>query len=201
MMNRWGQARILQDAAARLASPLPARLGAWRLVSTPELESDTARVLQCAACQQAIYTNDETGDTLAVSLIVGPSGPTSAHTPEICYAGQEYHLVGDHHPVMVRDANGKSHSFWRLHASSQQGKRPDLQVLYGWSAGKAWEAASGPRFAFAGLPVLYKLQMVGAAHDRSPEHTFDPFQDLLSKLLAQIQPQLVPSSRLSVLAN
>ena len=89
LVNRWGEAKALETAAQRFQEPLPARLGPWRLASTPEMEAGELEILQSAAHLQGVYMNDQTGESVIVQLVVGPGGPISAHTPEICYAGQE----------------------------------------------------------------------------------------------------------------
>jgi hypothetical protein len=200
LINRWGEETALQTAAQRLEQPLPLRLGPWRLVKSTEMEAGALEILQSAGHLQGIYSNDETGDSVIVQLVAGPSGPISAHTPEICYAGQEYAMAGERRRIAISDLDGREHSFWQLQALSQHLSRPDLHVLYGWSAGNSWEATDGPRFAFGGLPVLYKLQLARVATPRRSDHDLEPSSDFLARFLSHIQPRLVESSRLSPLA-
>src|SRR5437763_132960 len=97
--------------------------------------------------------------------------------------------------------HGRMTNRWgETHAMQVEAERPDLDVGYAWSDGHAWRAERGPRFAFAGLPVLYKVQIAGAARDRRLAPDFDPFQDFLSHFLAEMQPRLVKTSRLYPLA-
>ena len=166
MTNRWGETQAMQVAAERLKPGLPKKIGMWRLTAQPELERATLGILQCASCLQATYTNDQTGDSLAVLLLAGPSGPTAAHTPEICYAGHEYAMAGERQQITVTDREALVHTLWKLRAVSKQAEHPDLDVGYAWSDGQAWRAERGPRFAFAGLPVLYKVQVAGTARDQ-----------------------------------
>ncbi|HZN35739.1 MAG TPA: exosortase-associated EpsI family protein [Pirellulaceae bacterium] len=192
LVNRWGQASPLATAAARLQGGLPDHLGHWQLVKTHELEEGVADILQCAAYLHGVYTNDQTGDTIVVALVAGPSGPISVHTPEICYSAQNYEIAGDRELMKVRDLHGNTHQVWQVFANSRDSARPNLRVIYGWSRGANWEAVAGPRFAYAGLPVLYKLQLAGPAREhRSSQPSADACQDFLSEFLAQIQPRLI----------
>jgi hypothetical protein len=71
-----------------------------------------------------------------------------------------------------------------------------LRVVYGWSSGGPWQAVQRPRFALAGLPVVYKLQLAGPAREDQREQALDPSHDFLTRFLAEIQPRLIdqPSS-------
>jgi hypothetical protein len=200
LANRWGQGDALTQAAAKLGSDLPPRLGPWRLVKTLKMESDVRKSLQCAAALHGIYTNDQTGDSVIVAVLTGPSGPLSVHTPEICYSAADYELAGQRQEWTVLDKRGQSHGLWTIYASSRHSTRPNLRVVYGWSLGDAWRAVRGPRFALAGVPVVYKLQLTGPARDQQREPALspgrdDPSHDFLARFLTEIQPRLISTSR------
>jgi hypothetical protein len=201
LANRWGHAGALQAAGAKLDRELPSRLGSWRLVKTIPLEPEVKEVLQCAGHLQGTYANEQTGEAVTVAVLVGPSGPLSVHSPEICYSAIDYELAGERQAWNVTDEKGQSHSLWKLHANSRHSTRPNLRILYGWSQGGRWEAVRGPRFALAGLPILYKLQVSGPARDKQAEQGPDPCQDFLARFLAEIQPRLVASSRVPAVVN
>jgi len=200
LATRWGNSDLLQAAARKLGRDLPARLGPWRLVKTLEVEKEVRDVLQCHAHLHGIYTHDQTADSVVVAVLVGPSGPLTAHTPEICYSANDYELAGQRQQWTVNDLRGQVHSLWKIHANSRHSLWPNLRVLYGWSQGRHWQAVSGPRFALAGLPVLYKLQLAGPADAGQPGAS-DPCQDFLSRFLADIQPRLIPTPPRSYLAD
>jgi hypothetical protein len=202
LVNRWGQSSKLETAADRLNPGLPQKLGVWQLVKTLPPEEGVAEALQCAAYLHGVYTNAQTGDTVALALVAGPSGPISVHTPEICFSAQDYEMAGDRQLFSFQDRSGQQHSLWQVHANARDASRPNLRVLYGWSQGRCWEAAAGPRFAFAGLPVLYKLQLAGppiSQHSASAAQSLatqpDACQDFLSHFMAHIQGNLITTSR------
>lgn len=195
LINRWGQADALQSAAGRLGRRLPPRLGPWRLVQTFEAESNVVETLRAAGHWHGRYTNEQTGNAVDVAVLVGPSGPLTVHSPEICYPAADYELAGQRQLWKVADSRGQNHTLWQIHANSRHSTRPDLRVLYGWSRGGAWEAVASPRFALAGLPVLYKLQLAGPVHDSQSSQDPDPCEDFLSRFLGELQPRLVTPSR------
>jgi hypothetical protein len=127
-----------------------------------------------------------------VAVVAGPAGPISVHTPEICYSAQNFEIAGERQQVAVQDTDGKSHQLWQVDATSRDAARPDQRILYGWSRGGTWEAPDGPRFAFAGKAVLYKLQFAGPL--TTATHDVDPCQDFLSQFLAQVDGFLLPAT-------
>ena len=201
LANRWGQVGELKAAAAKLERELPTRVGAWRLVKNFPLEPHVKDVLQCAGHLHGMYANEQTGEVVSVAILVGPSGPLSVHSPEICYSAIDYELAGERQQWKVTDQKGQTHALWKLHANSRHSTRPNLRILYGWSRGGQWEAVRGPRFALAGVPILYKLQVAGPARDQKVENALDPCQDFLARFLADMQPRLIASSQAPTLAK
>lgn len=195
-VNRFGQRDILRTASARLGNSLPPYVGGWRLIQAVPVEDEVKRKLQCAALQ-GIYSHEATGHTAVVALLAGPSGPLTAHSPEICYSAQDYEISDDPQELRVVDSAAGEHSAWQVHGRSRHATRPSLQIVYSWSRGSTWQAVRGPRFALAGLPLLYKLQLALPA-DAQPLEGFDPCQDFLSHFLSAIEDRLVadkPASR------
>ncbi|HVX15445.1 MAG TPA: exosortase-associated EpsI family protein [Pirellulales bacterium] len=164
--NRWGTPPDMSAAAERLAR-LPAECGEWQLVDERPLDEGLIEMLQCAASTNRTYRNRSSGETVHISLIVGPPGPTSVHTPEICFSSQGYHIDV---PAERRrfSTTGKpgdggaaspANEFWQT-TFAPDNRQPDrLVACYGWCDGRRWLAPDHPRFAFAGAPFLYKMQL------------------------------------------
>lgn len=195
-VNRFGQRNALRTASVRLGNSLPQYVGGWRLIQAVPIDDSVKRTLQCTALQ-GIYSHEATGHTAVVALLAGPSGPLTAHSPEICYSAQDYEIADERQELRIRDADGTEHAVWMVHGRSRHATRPSLQIVYSWNRGTAWQAVRGPRFALAGLPLLYKLQLAVPA-DAQPLGDFDPCQDFLSHFLSAIEPRLIaekPASR------
>jgi uncharacterized protein DUF3485 len=201
LSNRWGPQRDSNLAARRLADPLPTTVGQWKLRREAEVEEAVLSMLQCPAYVSRIYDHQQTGDVIAVAVLVGPPGPISVHTPEICYSSRDYALAGQRTKAEIVAADGRSHSFWKVALDSKQPDATPLEVLYGWSTGTQWQATERPRYAFGGLSHLYKLQLAASVSDQRNAADFDPVQDFLMGFLDQLQPLLVESSQRSSFAQ
>jgi hypothetical protein len=152
-------------------------------------------ILQCPAYVVRVYEHEQTGDVVNVALLMGPPGPISVHTPEVCYSSREYTPDGERRRISITAADDKVHSLWQLSLNSNNLDASSLRVFYGWSTGTTWEAVERPRFCFGGLPHLYKLQVAVTDHPASVAIGFDAGQDFLSSFLEQIQPRLIEASR------
>jgi hypothetical protein len=194
MTNRKGLRAEASLAGERLKPPLPAETGNWRLVSENQFEPDVVRMLQCPAHISRVYEHRQTGDVVTVAVIVGPPGPVSVHTPEICYSSRDYTIMSDRQQIAISDAAGLTHALWELPLKPNDLNGAPLRVVYAWSSGAAWEASRHPRFGFGGLPYLYKIQLAATDHPASEAINFDPVQDFLANFLAQLQPRLMDTA-------
>jgi len=194
LTNRWGLRPDTQQAAARLNSPLSEIVGNWKFVEENRFSPEVVETLHCPAHISRVYQHQQTGDIVRVAVIVGPPGPVSVHTPEVCYSSREYSITGARVKATV-EASGQKHVFWELPLKANDLHGGPLRVFYGWSTGSAWEAAEHPRFGYGGLPHLYKLQMSVTSEPASQATKFDLAKDFLSHFLPELQTHLVSASR------
>ena len=82
---RWAIPTALPSAVHRL-STIPHNFQDWKCVDTLKFKEETIRLLQCSGYINYIFKNTKTGELVNLAIIVGPSGPTSVHTPEICFS-------------------------------------------------------------------------------------------------------------------
>ena len=155
-MNRWGNSEALQQAADRLRKPLATQLGNWRLQGEQPFGTDVLRLLQCPAHFCCTYINVQTGDNITVAVLVGPPGPISAHSPEVCYPSQDFQMTSTRKAFKVRDRSGQEHSLWQLTLQETGVNALPLRVIYGWGTGDDWTATDSPRFAHAQAPTFIK---------------------------------------------
>jgi hypothetical protein len=156
--QRWGPAPDMM-AAANLLKDLPTQIGEWKSTEGAPLSKYAQETLACSGFVSRQYINQRTGEKVEMAIIVGPSGPMSVHTPEICYSSQAYEIHEPREATSIEDAKGNSHDFWRLRFRSPSPTAEQLCVYYAWNAEKKWEASESPRFEYAGRPMLFKLQM------------------------------------------
>jgi hypothetical protein len=193
--NRWGLRANAEAAAEQLRRRLPEEVGNWRMKSDDKLPDAVVNILQCPAYITRVYEHQQTGDVVNVAVLLGPPGPISVHTPEVCYSSREFTPDGDRRRVTVKDTAGTEHTLWHLPLKANNLQSSSLRVYYGWSTGHTWDAPEHPRYNFGSLPHLYKLQVAVTDHPASEAIDFNSGDDFLSNFLAQLQPQMVAAYR------
>jgi Protein of unknown function (DUF3485) len=162
---------------------LPEQLGEWQLQASRPMEPQIVATLQCSGNVLRKYINRATGEVIDLSIIVGPAGPTSVHTPEVCYSSRDYEQLGVPKEFQVRARENPLESFWGL-SFRARGPRPDqLTVAYAWNDGDGWRAASHPRFQYSGRRMLYKLQLASNSIPSETSSSHDPIRSFLVDFL------------------
>jgi hypothetical protein len=119
-------------------------------------------------------------------LLVGPAGPTSVHTPDICYSSQDYAQEGPREATQVQATDkGQTASFWVLKLRPNSLDAGRLTSYYAWSDGGRWEASENPRWTFGGKPMLYKLQLAAPTPPVAQASKPDPGTLFLQSFLAK----------------
>ena len=161
--QRWGMVDGMADAAARVEA-LPEEFGDWKAVRVAPIGEDAAKMLRCAGSTVRTYVHKQTGQSVSLIFLVGPAGPLAIHTPDVCYGSNNYTAVESRRQKTIRDVNGNEHPFSVItFAENELGQRL-LRVYYAWNSNGDWLAPSTPRTAFAGLPMLYKVQVATQLH-------------------------------------
>ncbi len=161
IQNRWGIPAKMAAAAKKLQE-FPADFGpsgCWHTQSSGALGETAEKMLQCEGYFLRKCVHAQTGEVVDVALLVGPTGPISVHTPDICYSSREYSIIAEPERFAVSDPQGVEHQFWGMTLERREAAGDRLRVYYGWTTGGAWGAPSQPRFSYAGRPYLYKLQV------------------------------------------
>ena len=188
--GRWGATASAATAEQLLGRQLPEQAGNWLMRREQVIEPDVLEMMQCKAYISRVYEHVQTGDRVTVAVLVGPAGPISVHTPEICYSAHDFTISKSRMKTAVEDASGTQHEFWEVALKSQNAEGSSQRVLYAWSTGGPWVATDNPRFAFAGAPYLYKIQLAAGAVRKASSDRFDPSQDFLQSFLTQCQTRL-----------
>lgn len=182
LTHRWGAPADLVAGAKRVKS-LPTEFGEWRLQAEHELNAIVTRTLRCEGYVNRTYANQETGESVNVAVLVGPAGPTSVHTPEICYSSREYDMVESPHRVSVRGAAKPEEQLWAITFRSHNVAGDELRVYYGWATEGPWLAPDQPRMAFGGERMLYKMQLAGYVVPGPAARKSDPCLNFLRDFL------------------
>ncbi len=182
--------------AARKLEGVPDSFGGtrndrWRKKSTDELTPDTLAMLECTGHLSRTYENRRTGEIVHVFVIVGPAGPISAHTPELCMSAQNYTSRNQRERVAIAGKQEQDDQFWALSFKTKNVREDLLRVYYGWTASKCWTAPDDTRFGFVGLPYLYKLQVSSEMPAGTDLKTNDACREFLTDFLSVIRRHLL----------
>jgi len=131
-----------------------------------------------------------------MTLMVGPTGRVTVHTPEVCFGGRDYERESARVriPFGVQLASGEviEDAFWRV---DFVGRTLDVnnRISFYWaiSTGGPWEARENPRWEFRTYRFVYKLQV--EAFSGSGEEG-DTVRRFLEDALPTIHEHLIPCS-------
>lgn len=159
LTNRWGMSQALTSSGTDLQKQMPNTIGDWDYQEDLPLSQAVQDVLQCVSHLNHVFVNRNSGENIGATLIIGPSGPLTVHTPEICLSTGGYVQVGRSQQVEIKHEERVLGTFYRANFRSQTPNLPSLEIFWGWHDGKGWSAPDNPRLTFGGAPALYKLQV------------------------------------------
>jgi hypothetical protein len=192
MRNRWGPSADTLAVAAKLKQ-LPTQFGHWRLKFSGELGETATSQLEPVGFLVHNYENQAGGELVSVTLLLGPPGPTSVHTPEVCFASRNYKSLGKRQSASFRRADGADDQLWTLDYKASNIQGSILRMYYGWSTGGRWSATEDPRFTFASQPYLYKIQL-SCDMPTAGAQSSDPGRSFLEDFLPVIRKCMVEPS-------
>jgi len=188
--RRWGRPREFQVLAERLRE-LPTEIGLWHTTASPPLAPAAEAILECAGYVSRQYENRETGQTVTVAVLLGPAGPISVHTPDVCYPSQNYTAIRSPRQIQFDAGGGSQDELWSTSLQSTSLTAGNLRVYYGWSAGGPWSAPKDARIEFARQPHLYKIQVAGPLPSPIDDERSDQCRRFLKDFLPVVRPYLV----------
>ncbi len=189
--QRWGPPADMVAASTKLEQ-LPRQFGDWSLVEELPFDESTRTMLECAGHVNRRYINRATGQGVNLAIIVGPPGPTSVHTPEICFSSRAYEQEGERSRLELEEGTGAPDSFWTLDFTTRNVLADGLRIYYAWSRGNDWEATDSPRYKFAAAPYLYKLQLAAPVAAGAVAGDADVGKQFLQEFLQAGWPQVAP---------
>jgi hypothetical protein len=154
--GRWSTTAELDAGIARVPT-VPMEFDGWKA----ELgESNADEFAQAGAIAYWTRKYRKDGNEVLAILMVGRAGRMAVHTPEVCYAGAGYGLVGQPSPYLLKGAGDKElGTFWTASFKKPGPSGSDLQLYWGWNDGAGWKAPDNPLWTYSGRPVLYKLYL------------------------------------------
>jgi hypothetical protein len=185
--GRWEQSSALDEAVATLQR-VPEKLGEWK---GQPITLDPNQMHRAGAVGHVTrrYEDQVHKNVVTMLLMCGRSGPMSVHTPEVCYGGAGYEMLGE--PVECKIELGPSAAparLWTAVLRKEGAAVPThLRIFWGWRVpGLAWVAPSSPRGAFPRLPALYKLYVIREMASPDEPLDDDPAVAFIQRLLPEL---------------
>ncbi len=180
---RWGTSNAMQAAVESLES-FPTEIGDWVLEDRFELEPRAVEMLECEAYVNGPFVNRKTGERVLVSLIVGPYGPMSVHTPEVCYTLAGYDMNAKVKKLVIGRAEDETAQEFKsaVFEVKDSGALPK-HVYFAWFHKGRWMAPDWPRFGLGGNPALHKIQVATDYDDVGKEDEEHPCREFLEAFL------------------
>jgi len=196
MRGRWGPASAMVTAG-QLLETFPTEFGDWKLLRNGELGEDATNQLEPTGWLVRTYENRKTGTEVSAILLVGPPGPISVHTPEVCISSQQYKIIEPRRSVTLGDtgAGSPQHTFWAATFQSTDVVGSLLRTYWAWTTDGTWQAAKGARYRFAGEPYLYKVQVSASYPPGADFEHDDSCRDFLADFVKAAPAYLKPTSR------
>ncbi len=153
---RWGHNQRVDEIAARLAA-FPDEFQGWEKVADQALGPTELDMLRPIEYVMRRYTHG--GLIVQLFVLLGPTGPTAVHTPDICFSTQDYRQIGSRRRVQT-DSQGQATSHcWESTFQSRNLDETIVKSWYAWSTDGNWQADENPRYTFAKSPYLLKIQI------------------------------------------
>jgi hypothetical protein len=189
-MNRWGSPEELARAIERLEQ-LPMVIGGWHGQVQPGLDPREVSRAEIAGYLCRSYDNPRTNQRVRLLIACGRPGPISVHTPDVCFEGAGYAMLGSPTHYLAESKEGVSGQFWTAKFGMQdQTGSAYLRVCWAWSAQGPWQAPQNPRWQFGGRPALYKLYLIQEVLGRDENPSDDACRQFLAVLLPALQQSL-----------
>ena len=198
LFGRWGTFQGLVEARETLKR-LPMQIGAWQAEENRELDKDAVTMLRIQdsyICRR--YKHAETQAVVHVTIMVGPTGKVTVHTPEVCFGGKDYEKEATRSSVsipvqLLESGNEIVDSFWKISFIGRSlDSKNRISFYYAVSTGDIWSAVETPRSTFQTYRYVYKLQ--AEAYSESGDGT-DNVKKFLDDCLPVIHEHLVPYSK------
>jgi hypothetical protein len=190
LTNRWGVPKDMKEAAARFEK-IPSQFGDWRLATQDELPDRVIELLDCEGHLNATFVNDTTGEIVNMFIVLGPPGPISVHTPEVCYSSKDHTITEDRVAVAIEGPEGTENEFWALTLRSNKVTADIIRVYYGWGNELVWTAPYSPRISFGGESLLYKIQLAAHLPPDTDLETNDSCKNFLEAFVPALNPVLL----------
>ena len=182
---RWGEDSEVAELTKRL-DQFPTELGEWKTSADVPVAQSAVDLLRPIKAINRIYVNSPRQLSAHVFVLLGPTGPTAAHTPEICFNARDYRLTDKPKMTRVDGDSGNDSECMSSKFQSRNAAGSFLNSWHAWTTDGTWEVPENPRFYFANNRYLFKVQ-VAISYDGSEE---EENQAVMDQFIADIEQSL-----------
>ena len=196
VMSKY-QADLMKNAEeySDLMANIPSEFDVWKRTKTAELPDYALEQLKVSNAKNWTYVNDDTGEKVSVSFLVGPTGRLSVHTPEACMDGRGYTISQNRkrEPFTKSDSSAQDDKdsvqsndvFWRVIIENRG--NPDYKIVsyYALGSGKRWWAKEDPRNELAQYPFILKMQVETSTTSSEP-NSYNAARNFLKEFLPEV---------------
>ncbi len=194
---RWGQDQRAVSLAANLEEHFPKDINGWKSVSDIELDKTSTTMLSPFGFINRRYQKGERSAQLFILL--GPTGPTVVHTPDICYDVREYQKMGDRVAITLEDNGATKSKCWQTRFKHRRVDRrsPYLSSWYAWTIDGTWHCPELPRVFFANQRILFKIQVVSEYSDQNAMTNDQEMTDFINEIVRQLRKKVIKAAEAS----
>ena len=158
---RWGEDDELVKLSENMRN-FPKQIGDWECTTEKPLDTTSAELLTPIASINRVYLNRRKNLSANLFILLGPTGPTAVHTPDICFNSREFKKLSERTRINAGPSadqqNSTDSNFFRTEFKSRDINESGLKSIYAWTIDGQWSAAERPRFEFSRSRYLFKLQ-------------------------------------------
>jgi hypothetical protein len=121
-----------------------------------------------------------------VFILLGPTGPTAVHTPDICFSSRDYTIAEKRQVASVGGDSASPSKCFETRFQSSDASGRYLKSWYAWTVDGNWAATENTRYHFAGNRYLFKIQIATAYADRESMEN----DKAMGKFIAEIEQAL-----------
>jgi len=190
--NRWGASDTVTNAAT-IFTRLPKTFGDWDLLEPQELPKQVRGLLQTEHYSQGVYEHRSTGQRAILTLLLGPPGPMSVHTPEICYSAADFSQNSNRQHVSVGPSDANDTAWMIQFHSTHDVQGSVTRVYYSWHDGQRWKAVDEPRVTYGARPYLFKVQVATEVPADAENDAEDAARSLLQQFCSVFDQSFTPT--------
>lgn len=178
-----GDERLIAFTTA-VQNSIPKTIGEWTSEDRPLTEAEF-KATNCTAYVSREYTNTRTGRIVSVYLVTGTQRHIVIHTPDKCYRGAGFTMVGGmkRHLSQIPPNDNSAEFTTSIFTRPDVDGPAQLRIFWTYSYDGKWEAPSNPKVHFAWKSALCKVYFIA----NEPTESIQDFSDETIEDTAQME--------------